>query len=99
MEHTGEPNARQYHFTVSWDGVKRVLAYGLATSLMTIGFAFGVASVVHDQTEEDTRNAVTSVVKSVDDTQRLICGILVKSDNPDIRKAVEQYCPPPIEGP
>lgn len=97
MEHTGEADGKRFHFEVSWDGIKRVMAYAVASALMTIGLAFGIAAVVHDQTEADTKAAVLVVVQRVDDTQRLICGILKNADNPDIRQAVERYCPP--EGP
>lgn len=101
MEHTGDPDAKQFHFTVSWRGLGRMIAYGTASAVMTIGFAFGVASVVKDQTEQDTQEAVQVVVQQVVETQLLICGILKNADNPDIREAVRLYCPPvqPLQNP
>lgn len=94
MEHTGDPDAKQFHFSVSWDGVRRVAAYAVATSLMTIGLAFGVAAVVRDQTEANTAAAVQVIVQQVQDTQALICGILKNAESPQVRDAVAKYCPP-----
>lgn len=72
--------------------LRRILIYALASAFMTIGLAWGIASVVEDNVEEDTQRTVLVIQNQAQETQDLLCDILAEAESKGVQKAVAKYC-------
>ena len=72
--------------------LRRAIAYASLSAIFTIALAFGIASVVGNQVEDETNNTVQVILDESQHTRRLLCDVLIHSDNQDIRRAVKDNC-------
>ena len=67
--------------------VGRVFTYAVVTAIVTLLLAMALSG--------SSRSTQRQILREGQQTRRLICSLLINSDNPDIVRAVREFCPPP----